>query len=332
MAITVKEVALRAGVSPITVSRTFSGTHPVAEETRQRVLTAAAELGYAPDLLAQGMVRKQLPIVGVVVLELANPFFAPIIDAVQAVARRHDHMVIVNQSERSPQLEQSSLIQLRQLRVAGVLATPAATDLTHLRALQLDGTAVVLVARRWDAGHYVAIDDEMGGWLAGEHLVRLGHRRIACVTLDEPHNPSYRARIRGFQNALAEGGVSEVCTLLTETQRLEDGRRAADAFLECADPPTAAFVNADRMAIGFVHRLRQRGVRVPDDVAVVGYDDIRYAEFMEVPLTTVALPKYDMGARAAEILFYYITDKHGAHEPQQILLQPRLIVRASCGA
>ncbi len=335
MSVTIRDVARRAGVSPITASRALSdGPHPVAKETRRKVLAAAEELGYVPDLLARALVHKQSPVIGVVVLELANPFFAPILDAIQAVARQKDYMLIVNQSERQLGMEQTSVYQFRQMRVAGVLVTPVSTDSEHLRILRDAGTPVVVVARRWDEGDYVTVDDFAGGHLAGEHLVGLGHHKIACVALDEPDNLAVQARLGGFQAALQESAeFARRSTILTERLRISDGIWAADSFLELPDRPTAVFVTADRLAVGFVHRLQERGMRVPGDVAVVGYDDIRYAEFLQVPLTTVALPKYEMGRQAAQLLFDRI-EKDGADDGEwrHVLLEPRLIVRASCGA
>ena len=334
MSITIRDVARKAGVSPITVSRALSGTHPVAEETRRKVLEAAEELGYVPDLLARALVHKQSPIIGVVVLELANPFFVPILDAIQAVARQKDHMLIVNQSERQLDMEQASVYQFRQMRVAGVLITPVSTNFEHLRPLKDEGTSVVVVARHWDDGDYVTADDFAGGCVAGEHLIRLGHRKIACVALDEPDNSALQARVQGFQAALQEGGgdLSRQNAILTEAGRIVDGMRAADAFLELPDRPTAAFVTADRLAVGFVHRLRERGLRVPADVAVVGHDNILFAEFLEVPLTTVAVSEYEMGQRAAQILFERIEAGDVGGELHQVMLEPKLIMRVSCGA
>jgi LacI family transcriptional regulator len=334
MTVTIRDVARKAGVSPITVSRAFSGTHPVAEETRRKVLKVAEEMGYVPDLLARALVHKQSPIIGVVVLELVNPFFVHILDAVQAVTRQKDHMLLVSQSERQPDMERASVHQFRQMRVAGILITPATTEMGHLRLLEAEGTPVVVVARRWDDGDCVTVDDFAGGRIAGEHLVQLGHRKIGCVAHDELHNVAVQDRVQGFQHALREAGCvfSPQCTLHTKTLRMADAIQAADAFLDLPERPTAVFVTADRLAIGFVHRLREKGLRVPGDVAVVGYDDIRYAEFMEVPLTTVALPKYEMGQQAAQLLFELIEASDADNEPRRIMLEPQLIVRASCGA
>ncbi len=330
---TIRDVARRAGVSTITASRAFSRTHPVAEETRRRVFAAAEELGYVPDLLARGLVRKRNPIIGMIVLELSNPFVAPIIDGVQAVAREREYYLVVNQSERQLEMERASLRRLIEMRVAGVLVAPVSPDLNHLHHLRSSGTPVVAFARRWEAGDYVSVDDEAGGRMAGEHLVGLGHRRVGFVALGEDGNTAVQTRLNGFQAALRQGGAecAQQWRLFTQHQTPEDGIRAADAFADMPRKPTAVFVTADRLAIGFVHQLQERGLQVPHDVAVVGYDDIRYSQFLEVPLTTVALPKYELGQQAARILFERIEAGAGG-EPRQVLLQPELIVRRSCGA
>jgi LacI family transcriptional regulator len=334
MKVTIKDVANKAGVSPITVSRAFSRTHPVAETTRQKIFQVADELGYVPDLLARALVQKQIPIIGMTVLELANPFFAPIIDAVQAESRKRNFMVIVSQSERQENLEHDSLNQYRQMRVAGILVTPVESDLKYLQRLREGGTNVVVVAREWEKGDFVTVDDFLGGKIVGEHLSKLGHGKIGCIALDEPQNTALQSRIAGFKQVLSESGttLSEGCTILTETLRTDQGIHAADVFMGIAEKPSAVFVTADRLAIGFLHRLREHGVRIPEDVAVVGYDDIRYSEFLEIPLTTVALPKYEMGQQATRILFERIEAGEEQVEAQQIHLEPELIVRESCGA
>ena len=332
MSPTIRDVARKAGVSPITASRAFSGTHPVAEETRRRVFAAAEELGYVPDLLARGLVHRRSPIIGMVVLELANPFVAPIIDAVQATAQEHEHLLVVNQSERRRDLEEASLYRFRQMRVAGVLVAPVSTHFEHLELLRARGTPVVAIARRWEGGDYVTVDDHAGGRLAGEHLTGLGHRRIGFLALGEEGNTAVQSRLEGFQAALQEAGAecAPEWRLFAPHQTPEAGIAAANVFVELPERPTAVFVTADRLAIGFVHRLRQRGLQVPGDVAVVGYDDIQYSEYLEVPLTTVAIPVHELGRLAAEILFERLQD--GAADLRQVELQPQLIVRESCGA
>jgi LacI family transcriptional regulator len=167
MKVTLREVARRAGVSPITVSRAFSGTHPVSQETRARVAAIADELGYAPDLLARSLVQKQSPIIGVVIPELANPFFISIVDVIQTEAHKRGLMVVIAQSERQEDLEHKCINQFDQIRVAGAVVTPMSTRLDHLLRLQAHGTKVVVVARQWQDGSYVTVDDFKGGYMAG---------------------------------------------------------------------------------------------------------------------------------------------------------------------
>lgn len=334
MGVTLEDVAQRAGVSPITVSRAFSGTHPVSDQTRQRVFEAARALGYAPDLLARGMVQKQMPIVGALVPDLANPFFVPIIDAVQSVAWDADYMLMVSQSEQSPEREMASLEQFRQIRVAGILITPSTSEFGHLGRLRSQGTHVVVIARRWADGDYVTVDDVEGGHLVGEHLIELGHRRLACVAHNLYHNTAVQDRVRGLQSVLTDAGLitSSETTIACETADVACAAQAVDDLLALPVRPSAVFVTADLLAIGIVHCLLERGVRVPDDVAVVGYDDIQYSRFLEVPLTTVSLPKQAIGQHASQILLDRIRSDGPVELYHQVLLKPELVVRKSCGS
>jgi LacI family transcriptional regulator len=333
MAVTIKDVARRAGVSPITVSRAFSASHPVAADTRARIFTVADELGYVPDLLARAMVQKRIPVLGVAVLELANPFFSPIINAIQAEARKHNYLVMVSQSERTIELEQDALNQFKQMKLSGILVSPVSTQLEHVQKLSGEGIPVIVFAREWQGGSFVTVDDFGGGRMVGEHLVNLGHKKIGCVALDEPYNSAQQRRMQGFEQVIKETGteLEHKCLILTESLRTGQGRLAADRFMQLSERPTAVFVTADNLALGFIHRLIERGVRIPGDLAVVGYDDIYYSKYSEVPLTTVALPKYEMGQRAAQIMFELIEGGGINRELHQIFLRPDLVIRKSCG-
>jgi LacI family transcriptional regulator len=333
MPVTIKQVAARAGVSPMTVSRVLNNSPLVTHVTRDRVLQVMEELGYAPNLLARSLVQRQSPIIGLIVTELANPFFAPIISAIQEVVRQHGYFVLIGDSERQPELQANYLGQFQQVQVGGLLITPLTRDTAALAAMRDSGTPVVALARRWEEGDFVTADNYAGGKMVAEHLIRLGHKLIACVSLDEPDHTAITDRIAGFKDAFSAAGLeaSDNPQLLSNSLRVEDGGRAAETFLSLSPRPTAAFVIADRLAIGFVDRLLARGVRIPEDVAVVGYDDIRYSAYLSVPLTTVSLPKQNIGRLAAEILFERLEHRDGKHEWRQVLLEPELIIRSSCG-
>lgn len=326
---TVKDVAARAGVSPITVSRVINGGNLVAEKTRQAVLDAVAEIGYKPNLLARSLVHGgAAPLVGFVATELANPFYAPIISAVQEVARLRDHLVVIADSERLLANESTYLQQFERLRIGGVIVTPLSPDTEPLVTLRDAGVPVVVVARRWQDGDYVTADNELGGRMVGSHLLELGHKRMAIVALDEPGHTAAADRLSGFRDRLAEANL-EAPVVWTKSLSTSEGASSAGAILSLSPRPTAVFVMADRLAIGVVHELLSRGVRVPDELAVVGYDDIHYSAFLEVPLTTVALPKVEIGQIAAEILFDRMKSGTSIEPWRQVLLPPRLVVRAS---
>jgi LacI family transcriptional regulator len=331
MASSLKDVARLAEVSPITVSRVFSETHFVASETKERVLRAARELNYTPDLLAQSLVKKRSPTIGVLVPELANPFFIALVDAVQRSIDERGHFCVVAQSYRKRELEEQAVRRLLQLRVAGLLVVPLGEGLPLSKELRAATLPTVAMARRTRVGDFVTVDDEAGGALAASHLLELGHERLACVLLDELQNPALKDRLRGFTARATAGGVvlTQDAVIRTPSLALGAGRQAAARFLALRNRPSAVFVMADLLALGFIQGLLELGVRVPEDVSVIGYDDIPYAEVVAVPLTTIALPKQELGNAAAKALFDRMNAGSSKLEPTRIALQPTLLVRKS---
>jgi DNA-binding LacI/PurR family transcriptional regulator len=331
--ITLKEVAQKARVSPSTVSRALAGRAGVAEETQRRILQIVEELGYRPNELARGLVRASSNIIGGLILEFANPFFVPLIEAIEAVADEHDYVAVIAETRRQMSVEMRLVERLHRLRVAGYVITPVLQSTKHLLAMSDEGIPVVVVGRRCDELDYVCLDDASGAALVGQHLIRLGHQRVAYVYSGEAFNEPEETRWRGFQKALQEAGIEcdENCRIKVGNNRMDGGQRGADRVLDLPSRPTAVFGATDRLAMGLIHRFRQRGVQVPDDIAVVGYDDIPSARYFEVALTTISYPKYEMGRLAAQMLFERIQNK-GVKRIVHVRLQPDLVVRESCGA
>ncbi len=329
--ITLEDIARKARVSPITASRALRDSPLVAQTTRERVLAAASTLGYVPNLLARGLVHNRTATVGAVIVELANPFFAPMVSAIEAVAAKRNFLVVIGESGRNEQVERRYVDRFQQLRIGGIIVTPASTALCHLAAVRDLGIPVVVMSRRWEDGDYVTADNAEGGRMAARHLLERGHRRIGLITHAGPVDTSFQDRLRAFRKVLASAGVSvpPPWDLRTKATLMEDGMEAADAFLAMADRPTAIFALTDRMAMGLVHRLLQRGMKVPGEIAVLGYDDIPFAQCCEVPLTTVRIPLRKVGELAAELLFDRM-DGRGPRGRQHVRLAPELVVRASC--
>jgi len=328
--VTLADIARKAEVSPITASRALRSSTLVAKATRERVLAAAAELGYAPNLLARGLVENRTSTVGVIILELANPFFAPMVSAIETVAAERGFLVVVGESGRDEEGERRYLDQFQQLRIGGIILTPVTRSFGHLAAARAGGTPVVVMARRWDGGDYVTADNVEGGRLVARHLLDRGHRRIGLVYPEDPGNTAMEDRVLGFREVVGAAGIAipPGWDIRTQGTLIEHGMEAADRVLALSDRPSALFVTTDRKAMGLIQRLIERGVRIPGDVAVVAYDDIPFAGCTRVPLTTVAVPMRRIGTLAAEILFDRLNGA-GPPDHRQVLLLPELVVRMS---
>jgi DNA-binding LacI/PurR family transcriptional regulator len=193
--------------------------------------------------------------------------------------------------------------------------------------LRAVGIPVVVLARRWKQGDFVSVDNEEGGRLAARHLLSRGHRRVAIAFSDNPENTAVQDRVLGFRETLAADGVAipNEWDLRTPRTSFEDGDVAAERLLACRKRPSAV---TDRMAMALISRLLERGVRVPEDIAVVGFDDMPYARYAQMPLTTVSIPIRHMGELAASILFEQLDGR--VNKRHQVLLQPSLVPRVSC--
>ncbi|MEV6924259.1 LacI family DNA-binding transcriptional regulator [Dactylosporangium sp. NPDC051485] len=328
----IKEVARRAGVSIGTVSNVLNRPELVATSTRQRVLDAIAELGYVRNDSARQLRAGQSRQIALVVLDVTNPFFTDVVRGAEAAAEEHGVMVVVCNSDEDAGREQRHLELLEEQRVRGVLITPVGESPgSRLEQLMQRGTPVVLVDRGTSRHSRcsVAVDDVLGGRLAGEHLVAQGHRHIAFVggpvSIAQIHD-----RHAGIAGAVA--GKAELAVVPTPNLTVASGRTAATRIASTPPEsrPTAVFCANDLLALGVLQEMTQRGIRVPRDVAIVGYDDIEFAAAAAVPLSSVRQPREQLGRTAAALLLEEIEDD-GRHEHRHVVFQPELIVRESSG-
>lgn len=346
-AVGVKDVAARAGVSVGTVSNVLNRPSTVAEATRERVRAVMAELGFLRNESARQLRAGASRTVAVVVLDVANPFFTDVVTGAEQVADEHGVLVIVCNSGGDPERERRHLERLAEMRVMGVLITPVDGD--NVGRLSARGIPVVLVDRVPEGVggpgapplRSVAVDDRLGGRLAGAHLSGLGHRRLAFV--GGPRDlPQVRDRLAGFRVGAREGGVDPAAVLEIATAEMSApaGARAVARLLaaDAGERPSAVFCANDLLALGVLGACARQGVVVPDDLAVVGYDDIPYAELSAVPLTSVRQPSADLGRTAARMLVEGAGEAGSgafegaaAREPhaRTVLFEPELVVRAS---
>jgi DNA-binding LacI/PurR family transcriptional regulator len=330
---TIRDVARRAGVSHQTVSRVINDNPNVAEATRDRVLATIRELGYVPSPMARGLISNQTHSIGVVADDISDLFFARVVAGAEMEARRRGYYLMIGSVE--PDDDQRGYLRLLlERRVEGLILARPSVPLSSddLLPAKTAGVPIVSVASAELPGFaLVDVDNVQGGYDATRHLLDLGHRAIA--TLVGPREfPSSAARFEGYRHALAEAGVAEDPALAEHAVDwgLESGRKAAARLLERGAHFTALFAHSDLIALGAIRQLREAGRRVPEDISVVGYDDLPTAAYVDPPLTTVHQPMGEVGAVAAALVLDQLAGRDGAAGTH--LLPAELVVRESAVA
>jgi LacI family transcriptional regulator len=329
---TMADVAARAGVSVATVSRALSGDPKrVSAPVLQRIVDAAEELDYIPNNLARNMRSGSSRILGLVISDIGNPFFTAVARGVEDVAQRHGYSLVLSNTDESPDREAASLGVMAAERAAGLIIATTNENGTALRRFADMGMAIVAIDRHivdlpTDS---VVVDNESASNEAVTHLVRLGHRRIAIIGGPSDADTA-RERMRGYERALQDARIG----LDPAITRHGDFRETAGLtmtreLLDLADPPSAIFAVNNLTTIGVLGALRERGVEVPADISVVGFDDIPTAELLDPPLTVVQQPTYRVGVRAADLLIRRLREPDAA--VKEVVLSARLIVRGSTG-
>jgi DNA-binding LacI/PurR family transcriptional regulator len=325
-----EDVAARAGVSRALVSLVMRNSPKVSEQRRSAVLQAAEELGYEPHVMARSLASRTSTVLGVMVSDLRNAFFAEVVEGLDAAAQAAGFNIILNTGGRSPTREHGALRSLLSFRPAGViLLSPV------LPAAAIEDAAaqcpVVLVSRtsRASAVDTVNDDGEAGAALAVDHLVGLGHRRIAH--LDGGGAATASARRKGYRQAMRRNGLEPLVVHSEHTDHA--GEKAVQELLGTyarADLPTALLSGNDFNAVGAISALEEAGLRVPEDVSVVGYDNTSLAALRHLSLTTVDQPRVEMGRLAVEALLERVRGERT--EPVRHLLNPSLVVRSTTAA
>ncbi|MEV6433794.1 LacI family DNA-binding transcriptional regulator [Streptomyces anulatus] len=328
----IKDVARAAAVSVGTVSNVINRPDTVGPDTRARVLSAIERLGYVRSESARQLRAGRSRIMGLLVLDMGNPFFVDVARGAERAAREAGLGVMVCNSAQSPGEEAEYLALFAEQRVRGVLLTPADATGRNIEAFRRHDIPFVLVDRVAEGTTEcsVSVDDVAGGALAVRHLLDAGHRSIAYVS-GPPGFNQVRDRRTGALAALAGAGLGPDALRELPTERLDvaAGRDAGARLLGLSDRPTAVFCANDLLALGVLQSLFAAGVSVPGDLALVGYDDIEFAAAAAVPLTSVRQPAATMGALAAGLLLEETGAADVPHEHRRVVLQPELVVRRS---
>ena len=332
MAVTIRDVARAAGFSVATVSRVLNGSGPVKPETVRRVRDAATRLRFTPNVAARSLSTSRTHTLGVLLPDLHGEFFSEVIRGIDQTAQQHGYHVLVSSSHNSPSEIAAALATMRG-RVDGVAIMSPVPNAEALVADLPRSVPLVLLNCAADVAGVdtLDIDNHGGAYAMTRHLLTLGRRRIAFVR-GPRGNADGDARLKGYRAALVDAGVVHDRTLELDGdfQQLS-GYRAAKHLLTISPRPDALFAANDSMAIGAIGALREAGVRVPDDVAVVGFDDIPIARYVHPALSTVRVDIARLGARAVKVLLHAVGHRND-HARVRETFATELVVRASCGA
>lgn len=331
MPVTIRDVARTAGVSVATVSRVFNNSGPVHEETRARVREVASELRYSPNSAARSLITAKSNTLGVLLPDLYGEFFSEVIRGIDQTAQEQGYHVLVSSSHETQARIEGAMRAMRG-RVDGLIVMSPDIDGPTLAANLPESLPVVLLNCAVDGTSYdaISVDNFGGAYAMVRHLLSTGRDRVAIIT-GSSRNYDARERLRGYRAALRDAGAEpheswEIAGDFTET----GGYRAGHAIAALSPRPTGVFAANDVMAIGALSAFHELGLRVPDDIAVAGFDDIPMARYMNPPLTSVHVEISELGARAMSVLLAAVKEKN-QHERRQVTLPTTLVVRQSCG-
>ncbi len=327
MTISIKDIARRAGVSHSTVSRALTGSSLVNAETKAHIRQLAQEMGYAPSAVARAMSTRRTQTIGVVVTSIADPFVAQVVRGIEETALDCGYSVLLCNSNDDPEREIATVRALREKWVDAVIVAASRVgsfyaELTEIRV------PVVLINNQQPGAYSFSVrnDDLIGGRLVGTYLLGLGHQHIAYISGRQSATSS-QLRLEGCRQVLNEAGVTiPPKWIVAGDGKPAGGEQSVDRLLESPPYPGAIFCYNDQTAMGALHALKAKRVRVPQEISLIGYDDIAAARYLDPPLTTIAQTKYALGQQAMEMTRALLAGE----TVQDVLLQPDLIVRQSC--
>lgn len=328
---TMAQVAREAGVSTTTVSHVLNGTRHVSEKTVLRVRAAVERTGYRPHSIARALAGARTQSIGLAISGISNPYFMDVIAAIEAEAAHHDHTLLLGDTHDEPHKELQMVQELVLRRVDGLLLAPSPHAEAHaLRYLATQSLPVVLLDRFLPVDiDQVGTENEEPTTQLVEHLVALGHRRIGLVAGLEGLSTT-EERTQGYRRALQQSDTAVDDALIAYgASQHEPARIAAHHLLDMTDPPTALMAGNNAMTIGVLHALRERGLSVPGDIALVAFDDFEWSDLFHPRLTVIAQPTHAIGKRAVQLLLSRLDEPD--RPAQSVRLQPRFVHRESCG-
>ena len=326
------DIARQAGVSKSTVSRAIHRPELVSPETRQKIYQIIESSDYVYDAVAGDMSKKRTSVIGLTIPTIRSSIFSASTHGIQEKAQSEGYWVIMGKTNYIKELELDLIRLFRQRRAAGLILTglepwgePVVRDLTD------QGVPVVVIWQKANEPgiNFVGFDNHRAAFTVTNYLLELKHRRVGMIA--GMHTKIFRVsqRLQGYKDALAKHGVTfDPQLIVAKEYSLLDGKEAMHRLLSLDNPPTAVFAASDALAMGALSAAKERGLNVPRDISIAGYDDIEFAAYTDPPLTTVRIPAYEMGKLAAKVLLQIL--RSGSQEVQQYCLETDLIIRGSC--
>ncbi len=333
MAIRLKDIARELGVSVVTVSKVLRNHEDISTETRDRVLKRIKELNYQPNLAARALVTGRSHLIGLIVPDLVHPFFAEVAKGISSVLRAKGYGLVISSSEEDPDLERQEIGQMLARRLDVLLIASTQWTVENFRRIEEQQRPYVLVDRKFSglAANFVGTDDLMVGRMATEHLLQNGCKHIAYVGGE--HVSTAIERLEGYRGALASVGLPILSEYILRRSHYDDagdvtGYKATKELLSLPVVPDGIFCNNDPIALGAMKAIFEAGLRIPEDICIIGAGNVRYADALRVPLSSVDQDSGLLGSRSAELALSLVQAKT-APRPKQIVIPPRLVVRQS---
>ncbi len=328
---TIKDIAARAGISYATVSRALNGKYGVSRETRDRVESLALEMGYRPNAIARGLVNRTTMTIGLIIPDITSPFFPRLALGIEDTMLKAGYSVFLCNTNWNPKRENDYLDNLIQKQVDGLIISSIARHAGDIESLIPEDMPLVYVSSYPEATKhsYVLIDNIRGADMAVTHLISRERTKIAFIGSDQEVH-SLEDRLSGYRMALHRAGlVPDDSMVVLDKFQERSGYEMIKNLLGRGNTPDGVFAENDLLAMGVVQGIHDAGLRVPEDIAVVGFDDIPIASHPDIQLSTIHQPKYRIGSYAADILLKQLGQNPGERHPERMSLQPELIIRGT---
>jgi LacI family transcriptional regulator len=335
MAVNMKDIARELGVSMVTVSKALRNHPDISTKTRERVEAKAEELGYRLNLAARSLVTGRSLLIGLIVPDLIHPFFSEIAKGMSLVLRNKGYLLAISSSEEDEMLEQQEIDQMLAHRLDALVVASCQMNAQLLQTIRLGGTPLVLVDRSFDdfPCHFVGSDDYMSAKLATEHLLGLKRKRIAHISGRE--NSTGRRRLKGFLDTLKKHNIAFPAEYLVQarnpdTRGKQEGIDALKALSKLRRPPDAIWCYNEVIATGVIAEAGAQGIRIPEDLAVIGCGNLHFDDEIRVPLSSIHQRSTEIGEKAANLVLELISETSSVPEaPRHVIIRPKLVARAS---